>query len=359
MKLFTVICLTFVTACITATTGTHNVAPPVITRVTGADMEPCKRWQVCGTDLGIPYLLENGSVGYLFGDTFASRNPEHTTMRGWRSPVMLRSNTRPDINTPIIFDSAAGVDNKGSAPSVMWNGKNTAGEFTVIPNDGVSLPEKSLQVISYQSVQHWNSPQGSWRTNYSGLAWSNDGNHFTRSGPIWRNNARNSDPFQMMSMQLDGAFIYAISVRAGRQYGPMVLQRVPRSNVLVRSAWQCWSGDNQWGRECQPLMSGKIGEPSLRKLSDGTWVMAYLSVSKGAIVTRTAAAPTGPWSAEQQQLTARQLRNVYGGFIHPYSTRQNVILMISTWQRDKRGTTSRYDVMQLNARLHTPVTTND
>ena len=29
-------------------------------RLTGADLDTASRWQVAGTDLGIPYVLENG-----------------------------------------------------------------------------------------------------------------------------------------------------------------------------------------------------------------------------------------------------------------------------------------------------------
>ena len=63
-------------------------------RLTGADLDTNSRWQVAGTDLGIPYVLENGSIGYLFGDTFNSPWPE-TPNNDWRSPVMLRSSNTP------------------------------------------------------------------------------------------------------------------------------------------------------------------------------------------------------------------------------------------------------------------------
>jgi len=45
-------------------------------RLTGGNLDSYRRWQVPGTDLGIPYLLENGSVGFLFGDTFNTSWPE-------------------------------------------------------------------------------------------------------------------------------------------------------------------------------------------------------------------------------------------------------------------------------------------
>jgi hypothetical protein len=76
-----------------------------------------------------------------------------------------------------------------------------------------------------------------------------------------------------------------------------------------------------------------IGELSVRRLSDGTWAMAYLNLAIGAIVTRTATAPDAAWSNEVVQVTGLQEPNLYGGFIHPWSTRaaNDLHLMVSTW----------------------------
>ena len=62
-------------------------------RLTGADMYTATNWRVAGTDLGIPYVLENGSIGYLMGDTFGGPWPEGGDDH--RSPVMLRSASNP------------------------------------------------------------------------------------------------------------------------------------------------------------------------------------------------------------------------------------------------------------------------
>lgn len=57
-------------------------------RLTGEDLDTGHRWGVAGTDLGIPYLLENNeSIGYIFGDTFSTQFPEDDN--DWRSPVIL------------------------------------------------------------------------------------------------------------------------------------------------------------------------------------------------------------------------------------------------------------------------------
>lgn len=114
-------------------------------RLTGADLDTNRRWQIAGTDLGIPYVLENGSIGYLLGDTFNTPWPEGPPLpNDWRSPVMLRSHAHPGAADGVIFDNAAGVLGDGRAPELMHNGHRGIGidglwEVTVIPNDGISF----------------------------------------------------------------------------------------------------------------------------------------------------------------------------------------------------------------------------
>lgn len=329
-----------------------SLSSPNITRVTGADMTPCFNWQVCGTDLGIPYKRADGSVAYIFGDTFSTRNPEdNPAINGWRSPVILRANANvtPSQN---MFVGAAGAPGNSFAPGVI-KGAKPANEFTAIPNDGVSIPELGIEVLSYQSVRSWNQiGDENWQTNLSGLVVSTDGgNSFDRTGPVWINDANNNSPYQMASMQRDGDYVYILSVAAGRQNGRMMLQRVPALQILNPSAYQCWGGGTTWGNTCRALLTGRFGEPSLRKLADGKWVMSYLDISKAAIVTRSASAPQGTWSKPKTQLSARQLPNLYGGFIDPYSTKSKLRLSVSTWQRTATGQTIRYDTNILTTSL--------
>lgn len=333
--------------------ATIEVNPPTVVRITGADMVPCKQYEVCGTDLGIPFRVSNRATGFLFGDTFAARNPEDTTYSAWRSPIMLRSSTIPTRNSAITFDSAAGIVGKGFAPAIMHNGKWHDGEASVIPNDGISFNEPDAPyraIVSFQSVTDWHPPDNPWQTRYAGLAVSWNGETFDRIGPDWNNPADNSSPFQMVSMQRDGKYVYLISVKSGRQQGPMLLQRVPWRQMLNQAAYQCWNGSS-WGGQCQSLFDGVIGEPSLRRLNDGTWAMAYQDVAHKVIVTRHAAAPQGPWSNPKIQVRLSNWPLAYGGFIHPDSSPDNLVLLVSTWQRDLQGRTTRYDVSQVTSSL--------
>ena len=317
-------------------------------RLTGADLDTNTRWNVAGTDLGIPYLLENNkSIGYLFGDTFGTALPEEG--KNWRSPVMLRSAVSPDDD--IVFDSAAGVAGDNPAPEVMHNGHNGddgGGTFEVsaIPNDAVSFPETGQQILSYMSVREWSSP---WKTSYAGLAISEDGNTFKRlaQASIWPNDAGNADPFQMCTMQRDGDYVYVFSVRAGRQEGPMMLRRVHWKSIIERDAYEGWGwngSDWAWGREPTAILEGNFGEPSVRKLQDGTWVMVYLDLNGGTIVSRTAKGPDQEWSDPVVQIEAATAQNFYGGFIHPWSTKEALHMMVSQWRKGDNGVTNAYHV---------------
>ena len=325
-------------------------------RLTGADLDTAFRWRVAGTDLGIPYVLENGSIGYLFGDTFSTPWPESGL--DWRSPVMLRSNIHPGAAGGVVFDSAARVFGDGRAPELMHNGHNGPDhegrfEVTVIPNDGISFPETGRQLISYMSIQHWNlGPRNSlWKSRYAGLAYSDNGNDFVRTNLKWWNNGDNSDPFQMWTMQRHGDFVYVFSVPAGRQDGGMMLRRVRWDRMFFPAEYEGWGWNGSswgWGRPPTPILTGRFGEPSVRRLGDGTWVMAYLNAATGNIVTRTSTGPDRVWTPEKVQVTWAQESSLYGGFLHPWSTSQTsgLHLMVSTWKRHPNGQSFAYHMSQ-------------
>ncbi|MDB5176728.1 MAG: hypothetical protein JWN75_396 [Candidatus Saccharibacteria bacterium] len=314
-----------------------------LTRITGADMPQTTRFGVAGTDLCRPFVLENNSTGYLCGDTFTGSDPDDPNQAtDWRSPVMLRSNQTPIPGQPLEFDSAAGLAGDGIAPEIMDNGHKSGGEYTVIPTDGISFPETGEEIVSYMSISQWTDRDDpAWENNYAGLAWSPDGNHFYRIGPVWEETASHDSPFQVWSMQRDGPFVYIITVQAGRRPSPeghMDLLRVPWNSMLDQSMYTCWNGAN-WGTACQPILTGSFGEPSLRLLRDGTWMMSYLDASRPdhpAIVTRYAQSPTDGWSQPKVQITGEQLPRVYAGFPHPSSTKDNVIFFVSTYQPHKQ-----------------------
>ncbi|RRD03696.1 DUF4185 domain-containing protein [Arachnia propionica] len=325
-------------------------------RLTGADMYPAHNWRVGGTDLGIPYVLENGSIGYLMGDTFAGPWPE--SGGDHRSPVMLRSAVDPGAPDGIVFDSAAKVAGHGRAPELMHNahGGWVGGrrELTVIPNDGISFPETGRQVVSFMSMESWDGPF--FRSGFAGLAWSDNGNDFHRTELRWDNNGDNTDPFQMWTMQRDGDHVYVFSVRAGRQHGPMMLRRVRWDRMFWPDEYEGWGWNGTdwgWGRPCTGILHERFGEPSVRRLGDGTWAMAYMDYARNQLVTRTASRPDGIWSEPKVQIEHVMNWNLYGGFVHPWSTTRpgGLHLIVSRWARDQQGRSIAYHVEQYQGTL--------
>lgn len=323
-------------------------------RLTGPDVANSTQFGVGATDLGISFEMPNGKTAYMFGDSFSGDEPGEGE---WHSPVMFISSTKnPGKDNPITFESAAGYDGTGMAPEIMPNEHDTSGngEFSIVPNDGLSFPETGEVVVSYQSVRSWDKNDNEfWQTNYAGLAYSPDGVSFYRAGPQWENNENNSSPFQMQSLERDGDWVYIASVKAGRQQGPMMLQRVHWTKVMDKSAYKCWNGEN-WGDECKSIIpEAKMGEPSISKLEDGVWAMTYLNDEKRAIVSRYSTYPTGPWSEEKTQVTWDQQPYVYGGFIAEGSSSKpgDLTMTVSRWEPKTSDEPARYDVSQWDGSL--------
>lgn len=122
----------------------------------------------------------------------------------------------------------------------------------------------------------------------------------------------------------------------------MMLRRVFWQRVLEPAAYEDWGWRPQtgwrWGQPCTPILEGTFGEPSVRRLRDGTWAMAYFDLSAARIVTRRSDGPDRVWSEEKVQVTAVLEPYLYGGFIHPYSTSglDDLHLLVSTWRRDPK-----------------------
>lgn len=308
-------------------------------------------WGVGGTDLGFPVRLRDGRFGFFFGDTFESLAPGGP---GWRSPVMLRSTTT-NLDQGIAFNSAAGG---GYAKEILPNAHDTrqlpgieapGTEFTVIPGDALTIGTRTY--LSVMSVHAWDSED--WKTNFTYLAYSDDaGENWSLSQARWDNHPGALD--QCWTMERHGGYVYVISTAFGRNKpAGMILRRVPEAQILTPAAYQGWGWTEQtgwaWGNAPTPIIPGRIGEMSVRYVQ-GTWVLAYFDPEAYAIVTRTAARIDGLWSEPTVQVkggdwgaTDGTYGQIYGGYIHPASTLDNLHLIVSQWNT---ATGTPYHAMQ-------------
>lgn len=343
---------------------TDPILATEVAQLTGPGTESAANFGVTSADLGFTTSIGDGKFLTMFGDTFTGDYPGEGV---WRSQTALVSDTVPGPNTPIQFDSALGVEGNGMAPELVPSAHDTSGnsEMTKIPTGIISIPQnkddptKPSLIMFNKSVRNWDATEKeAWVTNSAGIAVSYDGINFIQTDLTWENDADNNDPYQMVSAQLDGDYIYMVSNKAGRQTGPVMLRRVHVNDILNQDAYECWDGSN-WGNECKSIFDEETrrGELDLKELSDGTWVMAYLKLyeeetgKKPEIVTRFAESPIGPWSPEKTQITWGQVPYLYGGIVHPASTPEDMTFIVSSWRPRTDNDPGRYDVHQFHNHL--------
>jgi len=315
------------------------VVASFVKNLIGTTVQP-KIGSIGGTDLGIGCQMGNGEVLYLLGDSFEGGAPGS---RGWwRSPIAVKSDTMGADQDIEITSAIGGRSAKELVPNQHqgW----FEGECTKIPNDVFAVGSRLY--MSVMSVNNW--ANGTWETNCTLLAYSEDyGQTWQETAPQWWNNGPHTDVFQMQSWVVHEGYAYVFGTSNGRHLQDGIyLQRVPADRVLDLSAYEGWGWTQQtgwqWGNLPTPILVGCFGEPSVRCV-EGTWVLSVFEPPTGNIVTRTAAGPDRVWSEPQLELTQQMVPQLYGGFITPNSTLQNLNLTISQWETQHN---SVYHVMQ-------------
>ncbi|WP_025353284.1 DUF4185 domain-containing protein [Nocardia nova] len=312
-----------------------------------------KRWQVNGTDLGIMWESGPGEIATAFGDTVGHGfHPPGGMGEDWRSNLLAFSTNR-DLDKGLIIDHMV-TDARCHAAEVLSSRKKDNIEITTIPTSGFTLPHQgsadgTRQFMSYMSIRTWNSIPGTFYTNYGGIAYSDDhGQTWTKDPYAKWDNIFGLANFQVSAMVPQGGYVYLFGTPNTR-LGSVGLARVPADQVLDTSAYQYWH-DGSWtpvggSDSATPIAQGPAGELSVRyDTARGVWQMSYLDTAKASIVMRESDAPQGDWSpsATLVQVTP-QYPELYGGFIHPWSTPSDLYFTISTW--------SDYNVYLMHARL--------
>ncbi|MBF6191999.1 DUF4185 domain-containing protein [Nocardia sp. CDC186] len=312
----------------------------------GSDNRTDMRWQVDGTDLGLMWETRPGEVAVVFGDTFGKGwgvGGAGNDDQDWRSNVIGFSTDR-DLDDGLTLDTFA-QDSRCHAAEILGSRKVKNWETTTIPTSGFAVGDR--QYLSYMSVNRWSRIPGLWWTNYGGLAYSDD------RGRTWRKdqhakweNLFGLGKFQVAAMVPQGDYVYMFGTPNGR-IGTIALARVPKHQVLNKSAYQYWVGGT-WApaaeNQATPLVLGIASELSVRyDRETEQWQMVYLDSARGAIVLRTAASPQGAWTDAIPLVSTADYPKSYGGFIHPWSTGEDLYFMLSAWDS--------YNVYLMHARL--------
>lgn len=280
------------------------------------------RFGVYGTDLGIPWDNGQGEVLVAFGDSYGARWAGHGTPKDgadWRCNVLTVSTTT-DLAGGLALDPLV-TRPDGTADQFLPRDPAARKENTVIPTTGINAG--GVDYVHYMSVRDWGRP-GQWRTNYAGIAVSDDHGRSWRKPDAarWPNRRRRDHPFQMGAFVPDGDHVCLVGTPNGR-FGSASLARVDPARVSDVDAYEYWTG-RRWVAgdpyAATPVFAGPVGELSVRhnKFSD-SWLALYLDEGRAAIVLRQAAALTGPWSEPVTVVSGADHPGLYGGYLHPWA----------------------------------------
>ncbi|WP_433713162.1 DUF4185 domain-containing protein [Nocardia sp. CA-084685] len=292
-----------------------------------------KRWQVDGTDLGIMWESAPGEIATAFGDTVGRGfHPPGGMGSDWRSNVLAFSTDR-DLTDGMTYDRMV-TDDRCHAAEVLSSRKLDNVEVTTIPTSGFALGAR--QYLSYMSIRTWNSVPGTFFTNYGGIAYSDDhGRTWIKDAYARWDNIFGLANFQVSAMVPQGDYVYMFGTPNTR-LGSVGLARVPKDQLLNTTAYQYWSNGN-WTPvggfgSASSIVDAPVGELSVRfDASRNLWQMSYLDTAKAALVLREADSPQGVWSDGVPTVTVREYPELYGGFIHPWSSGSDLYFNISTW----------------------------
>jgi hypothetical protein len=336
-----------------------STAPPgtaLVGWVTGPDSpnNTIQKFAITGTDLGI--MWDNGDPGnhqvlMAFGDTNGYCD---VPGKQWRYNTLMRTSDGTLSKTAAVGDGVVGNPYSGSPvwrPGIskqIINSINQASQETgIIPTAGVAVGKS--QLVNFMSIRSWDNP-GSWSTNYSGLAVSNDNgeNWAVYPGSI-RQPGGGNEKFQMGAFLKPGPgdpYLYSFGTPNGRG-GAAYMSRVNPGQAPDLTKYEYWDGSN-WApgnaAAAAPVIPGPVGEMSAQY---NTYLKQYLALyCNGAndVVARTAPAPQGPWGPEQVLVTSNEIPGgIYAPFLHPWSTGKELYYNLSLW--------SGYNVMLMKTVL--------
>jgi Domain of unknown function (DUF4185) len=294
------------------------------------------RFALKATDLGILWDNGSGEILTAFGDSYGSgwTGPgggvgDPATI-DWRCNLLFRSKDR-NLADGMSLDSAA-EDRPGHAKQFLDCKKIDRDEHTVIPTGGIAVGKR--QYVQYMSVNYW-GPAGSWFTNYSGFAYSDDNGETWTKDPNarWQNTEAWDNKFQMVALVRDQGYVYMIGTPNGR-FGNAHIARVPEKQVLSKSAWRYWDGRTWSAKESAavPIAIGPISEVSVQwNAHTGKWLMMYLDESRASVVLRSSESLTGPWSGEKVVVRGKDFPGLYGTYMHPWSSGEDLYFTMSQW----------------------------
>ena len=310
------------------------------------------RFGVGGTDLGVTVAAPDGRLVSVFGDTF-----EQATVGGpgWRSPVVLFGDPAT-ARAGIEWIGAAGPGDYAHQVLAYEHNSVIDGRMvtTVLPTDVITVGEEMyLHVMVCGGLHnvHWTELH---RSTDNGETWEH-------TGVKWPG-GHQGGLFQMLSWERGGdGYVYVFSTGFQRDKG-LILQRVPADRLAEPPAWEGWGyrdGQWAWGNPPTLALTGALGELCLRRVQ-GRWLLAFFDAGHYRIDVLSLDSPTGnlyqapretlvhgsSWDTENH--AQGQVAQLYGGYLVPSSTLDDLHLIVSQWNT---ATNWPYRAMQFHANV--------
>ncbi|GAA4867077.1 DUF4185 domain-containing protein [Saccharopolyspora cebuensis] len=293
-----------------------------------------------GTDLGVMATAPDGRLVAVFGDTFERAGVGGP---GWRSPVVLFADPATR-QAGIEWTGSIGPRRRYADQALpyhhdsMINGLRVS---TVLPTDLITIgDEMYLHVMVCAGIGHvhWSEIH---RSTDNGETW-----HHT--GATWPGDHLGG-LFQMLTWELgEDGFVYAFSTGFQRDRG-LLLQRVPADRIADPRAWEGWGfreGVWAWGNPPTLVLTGAYGELCLRRV-DGRWLLALFDAGNYRIDVLNLDGPTSnlyeagrgtvlhgaSWHREDH--AGGHVAQLYGPYIVPGSTLDDLHLVVSQWNTEK------------------------
>lgn len=280
------------------------------------------RWGIAGTDLGIMWDNGHDAICIAFGDTYHPRTVTNGAGgKDWRHNT-LGFITDRNLTKGLRIDYFA-ADRAGHAKQIIPD-CDCPGcprpEVTTIPTSACRIGTR--QYMTYMSVREWGQP-GVWKTNFAGIAYSDDGGlNWTKDPHAWWPNTPSWDQqWQLCCLVPHGKHVYLFGTQNGR-FGPAKLARAPKHHLLDLDTHEQWDGAT-WGKNpdaAAVVLDGHVAELSIAwHEPTSQWLALHLVHEEQRIVLRTAREVTGPWTPPVTVVTGEQYPDLYGGFWHPWT----------------------------------------
>ncbi|MBN4927993.1 DUF4185 domain-containing protein [Hoyosella rhizosphaerae] len=299
--------------------------------LTGPGTSSCN-FDVVGTDLGIPVELPGGrELAWIFGDTFSGVAPGTP---GWRSPVLLRSADQP-LEDGVEFCSCAG---KGQARRLV-RGSNR-GRTTWLPADAITIGDATYLFAMRNDGLHNVTQTRIFASTDAGESWKK-----TRAKWSGKHDAGNMQLITWVQGPPEDNWIYVFSTGFQRNK-PLFLYRVAVDDVTNPKAWVPWGWTEdtgwRWGNTATPVLTGQFGEMSLRRV-DGKYVLVWFDAGGYQIQAMVLDHPTDNLFETRQYTLLRgtswedenhavgDVAQLYGGYIVPGSTLDDLHISVSQW----------------------------